>query len=162
MLPHGFWSNRQLLMRSICPPWLPACSKEDLQAAGRAWSSWGWGSLLAAFLLLFLGHHVLPTDNPRASLQLNLLNLMHLFSICAFEGFGKFKPLRFGVSQRWVTCSLPYQEHSSTVNFPLLSPASPPLPTLSPTPHPRLTPTPGKIPAEANRNITLERATGLD
>lgn len=82
MLPHSFWSNRQLLMCSICPPWLPACSKEDLQGAGRAWSSCGWGEILASLLLLFLEHRVRPMDNPHIALQLNLLHLMCLFSSC--------------------------------------------------------------------------------
>lgn len=92
MLPHSFWSNRQLLMCSICPPWLPACSKEDLQAAGSMWSSWGWGEILTSLLLLFLDHHVLPMDNPLQLLSSSISSISRASSpvvlcLCIWEAW---------------------------------------------------------------------------
>lgn len=157
MLLHGFWSNRQLLMCSSCPPRLPACSKEDLQAAGRGWSSWGWGGLLAAFLLLFLDHRVPPMDNPHATLQLNLMWIFssRIMSV-HLRGWGNSNLWDLGFLRDGCFAGCPPRDLPTAFSsiFPYAH--------IAPTPHPRLTPTPGNIPTEANGSITLVRATGLD
>lgn len=125
MLPHSFWSNRQLLMCSICPPQLPACPRvasasgeQSLEQVGVRKSPYSISSVTPRPPhppLGYLLHHspARPPQSPVALLQ--------LYCISAFEGLRKFKPLCLVLSQRWMSCSILTQEHGSTVTCPLLS-----------------------------------------
>lgn len=114
MLPRTFWSNRQLLVCSVCT--LPAPGKH-LQVASRVQSIWAWGDLHVTFLLLLLDHHVLTLNG--TSLPSSLLNLTWFFccSLCAFKDPRKVKPLNHILTQRWTSAT---QEYGSLVTFPFL------------------------------------------
>lgn len=165
----SFWSDRQLPMCSICPPWFPACPREASSTSEQSREQLGMGRSPYGISSVTLRPPCPPFGYPPcfspAQPPQSPMVLLWLCYICAFEALRKFKPLRLVFLRGGWGAASPARSVAawwpSRRYLQVLEEASPPLPTPFPTPHSTLTLSPGEIPTEANRNVAWAKDIGL-